>query len=164
MYALTISYQCLLILLTYVTGEWWFKVVCSWNWDWRDATSRCSWCKQASMIIFTWSTLIIFSTFSFIFIFILFFKLYLPFKLFPPFVPSPSILVHWLQSWRLQLKELILLVLGKQRLSHGEVQACGTPRRLLVQWYSSIFFSKMMTIFFFFSKRENRRDDSFLFL
>ncbi|XP_062173999.1 glycine--tRNA ligase, chloroplastic/mitochondrial 2 isoform X2 [Alnus glutinosa] len=31
-----------------------------------------------------------------------------------------------------QLKELILLVLGKQRLSHGEVQACGTPRRLLV--------------------------------
>ncbi|KAE8038567.1 hypothetical protein FH972_011065 [Carpinus fangiana] len=31
-----------------------------------------------------------------------------------------------------QLKDLILLVLEKQRLSHGEVQACGTPRRLLV--------------------------------
>ncbi|KAG6628540.1 glycine--tRNA ligase, chloroplastic/mitochondrial 2 isoform X1 [Carya illinoinensis] len=31
-----------------------------------------------------------------------------------------------------QLKELILLVLEKQRLSHGEVQAFGTPRRLLV--------------------------------
>ncbi|KAG6677369.1 hypothetical protein I3842_14G022700 [Carya illinoinensis] len=31
-----------------------------------------------------------------------------------------------------KLKELILLVLEKQRLSHGEVQAFGTPRRLLV--------------------------------
>ncbi|XP_030938044.1 glycine--tRNA ligase, chloroplastic/mitochondrial 2 isoform X2 [Quercus lobata] len=31
-----------------------------------------------------------------------------------------------------QLKDLILLVLEKQRLSHGEVQAFGTPRRLLV--------------------------------
>uniref|UniRef100_A0A2N9GJV3 glycine--tRNA ligase n=1 Tax=Fagus sylvatica TaxID=28930 RepID=A0A2N9GJV3_FAGSY len=31
-----------------------------------------------------------------------------------------------------QLKNVILLVLEKQRLSHGEVQAFGTPRRLLV--------------------------------
>ncbi|KAK7816116.1 glycine--trna ligase [Quercus suber] len=31
-----------------------------------------------------------------------------------------------------QLKDLILLVLEKQRLSHGKVQAFGTPRRLLV--------------------------------
>ncbi|KAK4592657.1 hypothetical protein RGQ29_016976 [Quercus rubra] len=31
-----------------------------------------------------------------------------------------------------QLKDLMLLVLEKQRLSHGEMQAFGTPRRLLV--------------------------------
>ncbi|KAF3963459.1 hypothetical protein CMV_012157 [Castanea mollissima] len=31
-----------------------------------------------------------------------------------------------------QLKDLILRVLEKQRLSHGEVQAFGTPRRLLI--------------------------------
>ena len=43
-----------------------------------------------------------------------------------------SIVVHWLQCWSLQLKNVILLVLEKQRLSHGEVQAFGTPRRLLV--------------------------------
>ncbi|CAK7347749.1 unnamed protein product [Dovyalis caffra] len=31
-----------------------------------------------------------------------------------------------------QLKDLVLQLLGKQRLSHGEVQAFGTPRRLVV--------------------------------
>ncbi|KAA8515843.1 hypothetical protein F0562_019022, partial [Nyssa sinensis] len=31
-----------------------------------------------------------------------------------------------------QLKDLIVQLLGKQRLSHGEVQAFGTPRRLVV--------------------------------
>lgn len=33
----------------------------------------------------------------------------------------------------LQLKDLMLQLLNKQKLSHGEVQAFGTPRRLVVQ-------------------------------
>lgn len=35
-------------------------------------------------------------------------------------------------SWSLQLKDLVLQLLEKQRLSHGEVRAFGTPRRLVV--------------------------------
>lgn len=31
-----------------------------------------------------------------------------------------------------QLKDLMMQLLNKQRLSHGEVQAFGTPRRLVV--------------------------------
>lgn len=35
-----------------VTGAWSFKSICSWNWNWRAATSRCCWCKQTSIPYF----------------------------------------------------------------------------------------------------------------
>lgn len=35
-------------------------------------------------------------------------------------------------SCTLQLKDLMLQLLDKQRLGHGELQAFGTPRRLVV--------------------------------
>lgn len=35
--------------LTRVPGSWWFKVVPSWNWDRRDTSSRCYWCKPAGI-------------------------------------------------------------------------------------------------------------------
>lgn len=38
--------------------------------------------------------------------------------------------------WSLQLKDLVVQLLDKQRLPHGEVQTHGTPRRLVVGFVS----------------------------
>ena len=136
--------------LIYVTGEWWFKVVCFWDWDWRDATSRCSWCRPTSTLFLHMKhvdpCLIIAISFPFFLVGWFWSTLYLLDIVNPTFSTwFPIYSFHWLKWWSLQLKDLILLVLEKQRLSHGEMHL----EHLADYWYSDnyIYLCKMLTLF-----------------
>lgn len=118
-------FNVLFCLLDYAPGAWWFKVICSWNWDWRAATSRCCWCKPASTTNLIWSKFNLFTWIVPLFEMLLTFWRFMCLSIF-----GFSLIVL---SWSLQLKDLMVQLLAKQRLSHGDVQAFGTPRRLVVR-------------------------------